>query len=100
MKHWQSRPAHALEIQASFDERCAEPPNDPKLSDRGARRGGCMVGGKAGVEARSGFAGWRPKKEAESLTGVSNRKWSSADFQGLQPMFSDSQLYPSVVRHS
>ena len=28
-----------------------ESPNDPKLSDRGARRGTCMVGGKAAVEA-------------------------------------------------
>ena len=26
-------------------------PNDPKLSDRGARRGTCTVGGKAAVEA-------------------------------------------------
>ena len=26
-------------------------PNDPKLSDRGVRRGTCMVGGKAAVEA-------------------------------------------------
>ena len=26
-------------------------PNDPKLSDRGGRRGTCMVGGKAAVEA-------------------------------------------------
>ena len=26
-------------------------PNDPKLSDRGARRGTCMVGGKAAAEA-------------------------------------------------
>ena len=26
-------------------------PNDPKLSDRGARRGTCAVGGKAAVEA-------------------------------------------------
>ena len=29
----------------------AESPNDLKLSDRGARRGTCMVGGKAAVEA-------------------------------------------------
>ena len=29
----------------------AEAPNDPKLSDRGVRRGTCMVGGKAAVEA-------------------------------------------------
>ena len=26
-------------------------PNDPKLSDRGVRRGTCMAGGKAAVEA-------------------------------------------------
>jgi len=26
-------------------------PNDPKLSDSGVRRGTCMVGGKAAVEA-------------------------------------------------
>jgi hypothetical protein len=29
----------------------AQWPNDPKLSDRGARRGGCTVGGKAVAEA-------------------------------------------------
>src|SRR5256885_16743742 len=29
----------------------AQSPNDPKLSDRGVRRGTCMVGGKATVEA-------------------------------------------------
>ena len=28
-----------------------ESPNDPKLSDRGARRGTCMAGGKAAAEA-------------------------------------------------
>ena len=28
-----------------------ETPNDPKLSDRGVRRGTCMVGGKAAAEA-------------------------------------------------
>ena len=33
-----------------FDERVATP-NDPKLSDRGVRRGTCMVGGKAVAEA-------------------------------------------------
>ena len=27
------------------------PPNDPKLSDGGVRRGTCMVGGKAAAEA-------------------------------------------------
>ena len=32
-------------------EKCAESPNDPKLSDRGARHGTCMAGGKAEVEA-------------------------------------------------
>ena len=26
-------------------------PNDPEISDCGARRGGCMVGGKTAVEA-------------------------------------------------
>ena len=31
--------------------RGARTPNDPKLSDRGARRGTCMVGGKAAAEA-------------------------------------------------
>ena len=31
--------------------RCAESPNDPKLSDRGVRRGTCMAGGKAAAEA-------------------------------------------------
>ena len=30
---------------------CAQAANDPKLSDRGARRGTCMVGGKVAVEA-------------------------------------------------
>src|SRR5258707_15889862 len=32
-------------------KRCATTPNDPKLSDRGVRRGTCMGGGKAVVEA-------------------------------------------------
>src|SRR5260221_14223450 len=32
-------------------KRCAKSPNDPKLSDRGVRRGTCTVGGKAAVEA-------------------------------------------------
>ena len=31
--------------------RCAKSPNDPKLSDRGVRRGTCMVGGKVAAEA-------------------------------------------------
>jgi len=31
--------------------RGARTPNDPKLSDSGVRRGTCMVGGKAAVEA-------------------------------------------------
>ena len=30
---------------------CAMTPNDPKLSDRGVRRGTCMAGGKAAAEA-------------------------------------------------
>ena len=30
---------------------CVATPNDPKLSDRGVRRGTCMVGGKAAAEA-------------------------------------------------
>ena len=29
----------------------AATPNDPKLSDRGVRRGTCMAGGKAAAEA-------------------------------------------------
>ena len=32
-------------------------PNDPKLSDGGGWRAGCMVGGKAAVEAASVTAG-------------------------------------------
>ena len=35
----------------SFHGRAAQSPNDPKLSDRGVRRGTCMVGGKAAAEA-------------------------------------------------
>src|SRR5260221_7382604 len=31
--------------------KCAKSPNDPKLSDRGVRRGTCMAGGKAAAEA-------------------------------------------------
>ena len=30
---------------------CAKSPNDPKLSDRGVRRGTCTAGGKAAAEA-------------------------------------------------
>ena len=29
----------------------SQSPNDPKLSDRGVRRGSCVVGGKAAAEA-------------------------------------------------
>ena len=36
--------------QDEFGRRRATP-NDPKLSDGGVRRGTCMVGGKAAVEA-------------------------------------------------
>ena len=32
-------------------KRCAKAANDPKLSDRGVRRGTCMAGGKAAAEA-------------------------------------------------
>ena len=35
----------------AFHGRRSESPNDPKLSDCGGRRGSCMVGGKAAVEA-------------------------------------------------
>src|SRR5260221_1390280 len=31
--------------------KCAKSPNDPKLSDRGVRRGTCTAGGKAAAEA-------------------------------------------------
>ena len=34
-----------------IDETGAQSPNDPKLSDRGVRRGTCMAGGKAAAEA-------------------------------------------------
>ena len=37
--------------KGSVQGRCAVTPNDPKLSDRGVRRGTCMVGGKAAAEA-------------------------------------------------
>ena len=36
---------------AFVSTRREETPNDPKLSDRGVRRGTCMAGGKAAVEA-------------------------------------------------
>ena len=36
---------------------CAQSPNDPKLSDGGGWRAGCMVGGKAAAEAASVTAG-------------------------------------------
>src|SRR4051794_10167755 len=35
----------------SFKEDIRKKPNAPKLSDRGVRRGTCMVGGKAAAEA-------------------------------------------------
>ena len=38
-------------VIAFFHGRDAESPNDPKLSDRGVRRGTCTVGGKAAAEA-------------------------------------------------
>jgi hypothetical protein len=38
-------------FQDSVHGRNVATPNDPKLSDRGARRGGCTVGGKAVAEA-------------------------------------------------
>src|SRR5438067_4812524 len=38
-------------ISARSRGNCARTPNDPKLSDRGVRRGTCTVGGKAAVEA-------------------------------------------------
>jgi hypothetical protein len=38
-------------IAASVPGETRATPNDPKLSDRGVRRGTCMAGGKAGAEA-------------------------------------------------
>ena len=37
--------------RASLNGKRGVSPNDPKLSDRGVRRGTCMVGGKVAVEA-------------------------------------------------
>jgi hypothetical protein len=43
----------------SIHETCAKSPNDPKLSDRGVRRGTCMAGRKAAAEAGAvGSAGY------------------------------------------
>ncbi len=36
------------EVKEGYHGRRAKLPNDPKLSDRGVRRGTCMVGGKRG----------------------------------------------------
>ena len=38
-------------MDLSFARPTYRPPNDPKLSDRGVRRGTCMAGGKAAAEA-------------------------------------------------
>ena len=40
-----------VELFASIHGERLATPNDPKLSDRGVRRGTCMVGGKAAAEA-------------------------------------------------
>ena len=37
--------------KAPFEKSCAVTANDPKLSDGGGWRAGCMVGGKAAAEA-------------------------------------------------
>ena len=37
--------------ESSIRGHACKSPNDPKLSDRGVRRGTCMVGGKAAAEA-------------------------------------------------
>ena len=42
---------------AWFVGKRSESPNDPKLSDGGGWRAGCMVGGKAAAEAASVTAG-------------------------------------------
>ena len=44
---------HADTVYGGTDQsKCAlQTANDPKLSDRGVRRGTCMVGGKAAAEA-------------------------------------------------
>ena len=38
-------------MEPRLDRRDEATSNDPKLSDRGVRRGTCMVGGKAAAEA-------------------------------------------------
>ena len=43
--------------ECRFGARAAKAPNDPKLSDCGGWRAGCMVGGKAAAEAASVTAG-------------------------------------------
>ena len=51
---WKDAPlGHGLIILACSDlaKDVRNAPNDPKLSDSGVRRGTCMVGGKAAVEA-------------------------------------------------
>ena len=42
-----------LPLRGSEGKRRVATPNDPKLSDRGVRRGTCMAGGKAAAEARA-----------------------------------------------
>ena len=49
-------------------------PNDPKLSDRGVRRGTCMVGGKAAAEAGAVTHGAvRGMKEEASVILIGER---------------------------
>ena len=57
-------------------------PNDPKLSDRGVRRGTCTAGGKAAAEAGAvthgavrcsawlGVAGFRISNAVEFMSGI------------------------------
>ena len=61
----------ALVCSAFVHRRWVETPNDLKLSDRGARRGGCMVAVR-----------WRPEAAAVTCGAVRCSAWLGASFIG------------------
>ena len=58
------------------------PPNDPKLSDRGVRRGTCPVGGKAAVEAGAVTHG---AVRCSAWLGHGSFEWSNRQKRTLLP---------------
>ena len=71
-------------LEAWFHETRSESPNDPKLSDGGGWRAGCMVGGKAAAEAASVTAGavrcsaWLGVANSTSKCNTAQTSWRRA----------------------